>query len=128
MCSEESSGKVRRGGGRIPAVTALPSALALRPPRASREGRQPVRLRPPTTDHRAWRNAAGLRRGRRGPLPASREPGVRQLRVGGHSRILLHWAGSTAAEAFPADICPIYFQNPPTATLGNLFLCFPTES
>lgn len=56
------------------------------------------------------------------------EHNVLQLRIRGHLRILLLRAGSTVAEPFPADICPIYFQNPPTAILGNLFLCFATES
>lgn len=64
-----------------------------------------------------------------GTRPARRDRNVLQLRrIRGHLCILWHWAGSTVAKPFPADICPIYFQNPPTVTLGNLFLCFPTES
>lgn len=65
----------------------------------------------------------------RGALPALRDRNALQLgRIRGHLCILWHWAGSTVAKPFPADICPIYFQNPPTVTLGNLFLCFPAES
>lgn len=99
------------------------------PPRAFREGRQPVRLCLLTTAPQ--RNPARLLRWRcwREPLPALGEHSMLQLRrIRGHLCILLRCAALTVAEPFLADICPIYFQNPPTATLSNLFLCFPSES
>lgn len=71
---------------------------------------------------------AGAGAGREAPARAEGPERAAALRIRGHLCILWHWAGLTVAKQFPADICPIYFQNPPTVTPGNLFLCFPTQS
>lgn len=92
-------------------------------PHTSWEGRGSAPLHLPTTAPQ--HNPAPPE----GPLPARGDRDMLQLgRVRGHLCILWHWAGPTVAKPFPADICPIYFKNPPTVTPGNLFLCFPTES